>query len=67
MTPEDDNQEPLEDALPCPECGGPLRLYWTIRQMAHLPEMRTFKCVGCSELFTDDGDPSHPLIRLRKL
>jgi hypothetical protein len=56
--------EEQEETLDCPDCGSDLTLAWTIPQMAHLPEVRTFRCVDCKALFTDQGNQSQPLIKL---
>ena len=61
MVPEDDDQKEMPD---CPDCGGDLGIAWIVPRMAHLPEIRTFRCEGCKALFTDQGEPDRPLNRL---
>ena len=56
---------PTDRRLPdCPDCGCNLTIAWTLPQMRHLPEARTYRCVGCKALFSDEGDPSQPLNKL---
>jgi transposase-like protein len=54
-----------EETSQCPACGGSLVVAWIIPRMAHLPEVQTFKCAECQRLFSDEGNPSQPLIELR--
>jgi hypothetical protein len=61
MTLEDEDQDRKEDAFPCPECGQPLRLRWTIPRFRRLQAINTFICTGCNRLFTNEDDPSGPL------
>jgi hypothetical protein len=58
-------EEEREKAPPCPDCGCEMILAWLVPKMAHLPEVRTFRCADCQGLFTNDGDPSEPLTKLR--
>ena len=60
---EDADQE--ETRPQCPACGGSLVVAWIIPRMAHLTEVQTFKCAECQRLFSDEGNPSQPLIELR--
>jgi hypothetical protein len=58
---EDEDQE---EASHCPDCGSDLSIAWIVPQIGHLPEVRTFRCVACKALFTDEGGPSLPLSKL---
>ena len=41
-------------AASCRVCGGPMLLVRTIPAVAHLPELRTFRCQCCGVLRTDE-------------
>ena len=40
----------------CPECGGPMKLAWTVPGIAHHPELRSFKCQQCGEVLTKSAN-----------
>jgi hypothetical protein len=54
-----------EEAPKCRECGGELRIAWIVPPIGNwLPEIRTFRCMGCKALFSDEGNPSQPMTKL---
>jgi hypothetical protein len=40
----------------CPECGGVMRLAWTVPGIAQHPELRSFKCEKCGDVVTKSAD-----------